>query len=173
MRQNGEDKGTYRYRGRRNSKSDVMEIKAQLVRASDVEALTITVYCRFCVVLVRCLTYEPRYKMVLKEFTTVEKVRGLLAATSTEQAQSSLLNTFSIVCPNTVEGILEEGMSLVTNCSGLIEYVDHQSKVKSAHALLLSLGCFDDVFEALPTLLHKVAYRCHVKFGADMPSHII
>ncbi|KAI5430933.1 hypothetical protein KIW84_035178 [Lathyrus oleraceus] len=173
MRPNGEDKGTYRYRGHRNSRSDVMEIKAQLIRAYDVEALTVTVYFRFCVVLVRCLTCEPCYKTVLKEFTTVEKVKGLLAAASTEQAQSSLLNTFSAVYPNNVEGLLEESISAVTNCSGLIEDVDRQSKVKSAHALFISLGCFDNVFEALPTLLHKVAYRCHVKFGVDMPSHII
>lgn len=93
-------------------------------------------------VLVHCLTYEPCYKTVLKEFTTVEKVKGLLAAASTEQAQSSLLDTFSTVYPNNVEGLLEEGISAVTNCSGLIEDVDHQSKVKSAHALFIFSGMF-------------------------------
>ncbi|KAL5057673.1 hypothetical protein RYX36_029277 [Vicia faba] len=42
-----------------------------------------------------------------------------------------------------VEGLLEEGMSAVTNCSGLPKDVDHQSKVRFAHTLLLSLGGFD------------------------------
>ncbi|CAK8539638.1 unnamed protein product [Lathyrus sativus] len=116
------------------------------------------------------LTFEPCYKNVLKEFITVEKVKGLLTAASTQQAQSSLFNIFSTVCPDNVEGLLEEGMSVVTNCSGLPEDVDRQSKVRSAHKLLLSLGGFDDMFEALTTLLHKAANRCHVKFGADMPS---
>ncbi|XP_050906869.1 uncharacterized protein LOC127120476 [Lathyrus oleraceus] len=119
------------------------------------------------------LTCEACYKNLLKEFITAEKVKGLLTAASTEQAQSSLFNIFSTVCPDNVEGLLEEGMSVVTNCSGLPEDVDRQSKVRSAHKLLLSLGGFDDMFEALTTLLHKAAYRCHVKFGADMPSQSV
>ncbi|KAI5393864.1 hypothetical protein KIW84_060821 [Lathyrus oleraceus] len=98
--------------------------------------------------LTNAMSYYPQNTQfshqfpVRGEFTTVEKVKGLLAAASTEQAQSSLLDTFSTVYPNNVEGLLEEGISAVTNCSGLIEDVDHQSKVKSAHALFIFSGMF-------------------------------
>lgn len=119
------------------------------------------------------LISEPCYMDALKELLTAEKVEGLLTGASTEQAQSSLFNIFSTVCPDNVAGLLEECMSVVTNCHGLPGDVDRQSKIRSAHKLLLSLGGFDDMFEALTTLLHKAAYRCHIKFGADMPSHSV
>ncbi|XP_058778063.1 uncharacterized protein LOC131652268 [Vicia villosa] len=119
------------------------------------------------------LTCEPSYKNALKEFIIAEKVKGLLTVASTEQAQSSLFSIFSTVCPDNVEGLLEEGMRVVTNCRGLPDDVDRQSKVRSAHKLLLSLRGFDDMFEALTTLLHKAAHRCHVKFGTEMPSHSV
>lgn len=119
------------------------------------------------------LVSDPCYMDALKELLTAEKVEGLLTGASTEQAQSSLFNIFSTVCPDNVAGLLEECMSVVTNCHGLPEDVDRQSKIRSAHKLLLSLGGFDDMFEALTTLLHKAAYRCHIKFGADMPSHSV
>ena len=64
-------------------------------------------------------------------------------------------------------------MGVVTNCSGLPEDVDRQIEIRSAHKLLLSLGGFDDLIEALTASLHKVAYRCHIKFGVDMPSHSV
>ncbi|CAI8588978.1 unnamed protein product [Vicia faba] len=113
------------------------------------------------------LTCEPCYKNVLKEFLTAEKVKGLLTAASAEQAQSSLFNIFSTVCPDNVEGLLEEAMSVVTNCSGLPEDVDRQSKVRSAHKLLLSLGGFDDMFEALTTLLLKKIINQKQSFEDD------
>lgn len=119
------------------------------------------------------LACEPCYMNALKELLTAEKVKGLLTVASTGQAQSSLFNIFSTVCLDNVAGLVEECMSVVTNCRGLPEDVDRQSKMRSAHKLLLSLGGFDDMFEALTTLLHKASYRCHIKFGADMPSHSV
>ncbi|XP_027361434.1 uncharacterized protein LOC113869346 [Abrus precatorius] len=119
------------------------------------------------------LACEPCYTNALKELLTGEKVRHLLTVASRGQAQSSLFNIVSTVCPDDVTGLLEESMGVVTNCSGLPEDVDHQSETRSAHKLLLSLGGFDDMFEALTALLHKGAYRCHIKFGVDMPSHSV
>ena len=100
-------------------------------------------------------------------------MKGLLTLASKGQAQSSLFNIVSNVRPDDVAGILEECMSVVTNCSGLPEDVDRQTEIRSAHKLLLSLGGFDDLIEALTASLHKVAYRCHIKFGVDMPSHSV
>ncbi|TKY70655.1 Condensin-2 complex subunit G2 [Spatholobus suberectus] len=119
------------------------------------------------------LACEPYYINALKELLDGEKMRGLLAVAPKGQAQSSLFNIVSTVCPDDVAGLLEECMGVVTSCSGLPEDVDRQSEMRSAHKLLLSLGGFDDMFEALTAFLHKTAYRCHVKFGADMPSHIV
>ena len=119
------------------------------------------------------LASELCYRNALKELFTQEKVKRLLTLTSTGQAQSSLFNIISAVCPDDVAGLLEECMAVVTNCSGLPEDVDRQFEMRSAHKLLLSLGGFDDMFEALTSLLHKAAYRCHIKFGTDMPLHSV
>ncbi|KAH1223669.1 Condensin-2 complex subunit G2 [Glycine max] len=115
------------------------------------------------------LACEPCYINALKELLDGEKMKGLLTVASKGQAQSSLFNIVSIVCPDDVAGLLE-WIGVVTNCSGLPEDVDQQTKIRSAHKLLLSLGGFDDLIEALTAFLHKAAYRCHIKFGADMPS---
>ncbi|XP_057761176.1 uncharacterized protein LOC130981617 [Arachis stenosperma] len=119
------------------------------------------------------LASELCYKNALKQLFTQEKVKKLLTLASTGQAQSSLFNLLSAVHPDGVAGLLEECMAIVTNCNGLSEDVDRQSEVRSAHKLLLSLGYFDDMLEALTSLLHKAAYRCHIKFGTVMPSHSI
>lgn len=116
------------------------------------------------------LAREPCYINALKELLDEETLRGLLTVASKGQSQSSLFNIISTVCPDDAVGLLEECMGVVTNCRGIPEDVDRQSEVRSAHKLLLSLGNLDDMFEALTTFLHKVAYRCHIKFGADMPS---
>ncbi|XP_040872648.1 uncharacterized protein [Glycine max] len=119
------------------------------------------------------LACEPCYINALKELLDGEKMKGLLTLASKGQAQSSLFNIVSNVRPDDVAGILEECMSVVTNCSGLPEDVDRQTEIRSAHKLLLSLGGFDDLIEALTAFLHKAAYRCHIKFGVDMPSHSV
>ncbi|RZC30787.1 Condensin-2 complex subunit G2 isoform B [Glycine soja] len=119
------------------------------------------------------LACEPCYINALKELLDGEKMKGLLTLASKGQAQSSLFNIVSNVRPDDVAGILEECMGVVTNCSGLPEDVDRQTEIRSAHKLLLSLGGFDDLIEALTAFLHKAAYRCHIKFGVDMPSHSV
>ncbi|KAI9126201.1 hypothetical protein K1719_002622 [Acacia pycnantha] len=45
-----------------------------------------------------------------------------------------------------------------------------EAKLRSAHKLLRSSWNFNDMFDTLSTLLHKTAYRCHVKFGIEMAS---
>lgn len=115
------------------------------------------------------LVSEPCYKNALKEFFTGGKVKCLFAAASTGHAQPSVLNICSVVSPDDVAGLVEECMSLVTNCCGLPKNVEMQAKVRSAHRLLLSYSGFDDMFDSLTRLLQKAAYRCHVKFGVEIP----
>ncbi|XP_027913515.1 uncharacterized protein LOC114173370 [Vigna unguiculata] len=116
------------------------------------------------------LAGEPRYISALKELLDGEKLRGLLSLVSKGEVRSSLFNIVSTVCPDDVAGLLEECMGVVTNCSGLTEDVGRQTEIRSAHKLLLSLGGFDDLIGALAAFLHKAAYRCHIKFGTDMPN---
>jgi len=119
------------------------------------------------------LASEPCYVSALKELLDGEKMRGLLSLVSKSEIRSSLFNFASTVCPDDVAGLIEECMGVVTNCSGLTEDVGRQTEIRSAHKLLLSLGGFDDLIEALTAFLHKAAYRCHIKFGADMPSQSV
>ncbi|PRQ50913.1 hypothetical protein RchiOBHm_Chr2g0138441 [Rosa chinensis] len=49
----------------------------------------------------------------------------------------------------------------------LMELV-RQSKVRSAHNLLLSCDAIDGMLEALTALLQKSAYRCHIKYGSEI-----
>ncbi|ESW28714.1 hypothetical protein PHAVU_002G011500 [Phaseolus vulgaris] len=109
----------------------------------------------------------------LKELFDGEKIRCLLSVVSKGEVRSSLFNIVSTVCPDDVAGLIEECMDVVTNCSGLTEDVGRQTEIRSAQKLLLSLGGFDDLIEALTAFLHKTAYRCHIKFGADMPSQSV
>ncbi|KAF9678591.1 hypothetical protein SADUNF_Sadunf07G0050500 [Salix dunnii] len=115
------------------------------------------------------LASEPCYKNALKEFFTGEKVKSLFSVASNGHAQPSVLNICSVVSPDDVAGLVEECMSLVTNCRGLPKYVEMQAKVRSAHRLLLTYGAFDEMFDSLTRLLQKTAYHCHVKFGSEIP----
>ncbi|KAK7367617.1 hypothetical protein VNO80_09632 [Phaseolus coccineus] len=119
------------------------------------------------------LASEPCHISALKELLDGEKIRGLLSVVSKGEVRSSLFNIVSTVCPDDVAGLIEECMGVVTNCSGLTEDVGRQTEIRSAQKLLLSLGGFDDSIEALTAFLHKTAYRCHIKFGADMPSQSV
>ncbi|KHN12994.1 Condensin-2 complex subunit G2 [Glycine soja] len=53
------------------------------------------------------LACEPCYINALKELLDGEKMKGLLTVASKGQAQSSLFNIVSIVCPDDVAGLLE------------------------------------------------------------------
>lgn len=95
------------------------------------------------------LTSELCYRNALKEFFTGEQVKGLFTVASTLQAQSSLFFIVSAVCPNGVDVLIEQCMEVVTDYVGFPVDVDNQSKMRSVHKLLLSLGGFDAMFEAL------------------------
>ncbi|XP_028764167.1 uncharacterized protein LOC114722329 [Neltuma alba] len=117
------------------------------------------------------LASEPCDRNALKELIAGDKGKALLAVASTSQAHSSLFNIVSNICPDGIAGILEECMYVITNCNGLPKDIDCEAELRSAHKLLLSSGNFDDMFETLSTLLHKTAYRCHIKFGIEMASY--
>lgn len=119
--------------------------------------------------LCNTLAGEPVFKNALKEFFDGEKLKCLIAAAPTGPAQSSLFNIVSTVSPDDVAGLLDECMQLVTNCSGLSKNVEKQAEVRSAHNLLLSCDAIDGMLEALTALLQKAAYRCHIKFGSELP----
>ncbi|EEF37095.1 conserved hypothetical protein [Ricinus communis] len=123
--------------------------------------------------LCNSLVGEPCYKNALKELFVGGKVKSLFAYASTRCAQSSVLNIFSSISPEDVAVLVEECMHLITNCSGISDNVELQDEVRSAHKLMLSCDSFDDLFEALTKLLQKTAYRCHIKFGVEMPKQRI
>lgn len=97
----------------------------------------------------------------------------MFAVASTVCAQSSVLNIFSAVCPEDIASLSTECMHLITNCSGISENAELQAEVRSAHKLLLACDAFNDMFEAQTKLLQKTAYRCHVKFGIELPKQRI
>lgn len=117
------------------------------------------------------LAKEPCDRSALKELIARDKGKALLAVASTSQAHYSLFNIVSTICPEGIAGILEACMHVVTNCNGLPKDIDSEVELRSAHKLLHSSGNFDDMFEILSTLLHKTAYRCHIKFGTEMTSY--
>ncbi|KAK4841081.1 hypothetical protein QYF36_025221 [Acer negundo] len=123
--------------------------------------------------LCNSLASESCYLNALKELFTGDKVKCLFAAASTGHARSSIFDIVSIISPNNVVGLLEDCMGLVSNCSGLSEDVERQAEVRSAHKLFLSCNAFNDMFEALTKLLQKLAYRCNVKFGTEIPKQSV
>lgn len=134
------------------------------LEANQVEGLLVAVAC-----LCKSLRSDPACLNSLKELFSADKVKCLFAAASAGRAQSSVFDIVSTVSPDNVVGILKDCMGLVSNCTGLSENVERQAEVRSAHKLLLSCYAFDEMLEALTKLLQKTAYRCHVKFGTEMP----
>ncbi|POO00719.1 Condensin-2 complex subunit G [Trema orientale] len=115
------------------------------------------------------LTREPNYKNALKELFVGENLKSLFARASSGQAQSAIFHIASTISADDVAGLLDGCIELITNCSGLSGDVERQSEVRSAHKLLLSCGQLDGMLEVLTSLLQKTAYRCHIKFGAEVP----
>ncbi|KAJ8765530.1 hypothetical protein K2173_014652 [Erythroxylum novogranatense] len=115
------------------------------------------------------LLSEPCFKSALKEFLVGGKVKYLFAAAPTLRAQSAVLDMCSAVSPDDADELVEECMGLVTNCTGLPDNADMQNEVRCAHKLLMSCDYFDQMLEAQTALLQKTAYRCHVKFGTEIP----
>lgn len=123
--------------------------------------------------LCNSLVAEPCYNDALKELFSGGKAKCMFAVASTVCAQSSVLNIFSAVCPEDIASLSTECMHLITNCSGISENAELQAEVRSAHKLLLACDAFNDMFEAQTKLLQKTAYRCHVKFGIELPKQRI
>lgn len=121
--------------------------------------------------LCKDIAREQCYKNALKELFANDKVKSLFAAASTGRARSSVFEIVSTVSPDNVVGLLEQCMGLISKCKGLSEDEERQAEVRSAHKLLLSSCAFDDMLEALTMLLQKAVYRCHVKFGTEIPKH--
>ncbi|KAF3967409.1 hypothetical protein CMV_008590 [Castanea mollissima] len=117
------------------------------------------------------LASEPCYKRALNKLLDGEKVKFLFAAASTARAQSSVIKIVSTISPDDAAGPFEECMGLVTNCSGISDNVEKQAEVRSAHKFFQSCDGFDDMFEALTVRLQKTAYRCHKKFGTEIPKN--
>ncbi|WCJ31403.1 ARM repeat superfamily protein [Euphorbia peplus] len=123
--------------------------------------------------LCKSLVHDPSYKNALKELFSGGKAKRIFAAASTGCAQSSVLNIFSLISPEDASEVVEECMHLITDCGVISSNVKLQDEVRSAQKFLLSLDGFDDMFETLTQLLQKIAYRCHIKFGIEIPKKII
>ncbi|KAK4772490.1 hypothetical protein SAY86_014265 [Trapa natans] len=114
------------------------------------------------------LANEPRYKNALKEMFTSDKIQCLFSVAPTPFSQSSMLNLVSVITGE-ASGLFEECMSLIRNCSGISDNLERQAEVRNAHKLLLSCDRMDDMLETFSKLLQKIAFRCHNKFGIELP----
>ncbi|GAB4849062.1 hypothetical protein Ancab_003876 [Ancistrocladus abbreviatus] len=119
------------------------------------------------------LTSETSYVDALKKLLSGEKLKGLLAVSSSGRAKSSSFNIASAVSPAGVAGILEECLGLITNCSDLSGNSERQAEVRSVHKLIMSCNWFDDMFEALTRVLQSTAHICHTKFRIEMPRQVL
>ncbi|CAI0430448.1 unnamed protein product [Linum tenue] len=118
--------------------------------------------------LVRSVVSESRCQATLKEFVSSVNTKRLFAAASTPRAQSSVISIFSIVSPEDVTELVEECMRLITCSRGVSRDEEMQTQVRPAHKLLMSCDAFDHMFPSLTSILEKMTYRCHVKFGIEM-----
>ncbi|XVF59279.1 hypothetical protein PTKIN_Ptkin07bG0262700 [Pterospermum kingtungense] len=137
-----------------NSKLDAVQIEGLLVASAN---------------LCSSIANERSQQDALKELVTGESLKRLFAVASTVHAKSSVFDILSTTASGNVDGLLEDCMGLVTDCSGLSENVEKQAEVRSAYKLLILSDAFDNMFEALTRLLQKTAYRCHVKFDTEAP----
>ncbi|XP_042508925.1 uncharacterized protein LOC122084605 isoform X2 [Macadamia integrifolia] len=119
------------------------------------------------------LISEDSCKAALKDLFSGGKLKSLFSVAANGRAQTSVLSIASFVSPDNVASLLEECVGLIINCSGLAENEERQAEVRSAHKLVLDCGWFDDMFLALTNILQKVASRCCVKFGIEMPKQLL
>lgn len=118
-----------------------------------------------------CSNLEPSQRDAFKELFSGEKLKHLFSVASAGQSQASVLNIASTISAENRVALLEDCMRLIINCSGISQNVEMQAEIRSAHKVLLSCDAFDDMFEALSSHLQKTAYRCHIKFGTEVPKH--
>lgn len=117
------------------------------------------------------LASEASYRATLKEELSGEKLKCLFAAATTGRAQSSVCNIVSIISPDAIDALVEECMTLVTNCAGLSDDGEKQAEVRSTHKMMLSCDWFSYMFEELTRLLQKTAQGCHTMFSTETPEH--
>ncbi|KAL6498199.1 hypothetical protein OROGR_028596 [Orobanche gracilis] len=104
----------------------------------------------------------------LKKELSAERLKALFAVASTASAQSSICNIISTTSLDSVGELFEDCMGLITKCSGLSDNIEKQAEVRSAHKVILSCGWFNDMFEALVSLLQRAASGCHLHFGVEL-----
>ncbi|KAJ8531051.1 hypothetical protein K7X08_025782 [Anisodus acutangulus] len=117
-----------------------------------------------CIYLVRDGSYQTK----LKEELSGERLKHLFAAATSACAQASVCNIISSVCPDAVDGLFDECMTLVTNCGGLSSSLEKQAEVRSVHKMMLSCNWLDEMFENLARLLQRTASQCHKRFGTEL-----
>ncbi|XP_038881151.1 uncharacterized protein LOC120072745 [Benincasa hispida] len=119
--------------------------------------------------LCSCISKEPCYKIDLKDLFTAKKLKSLLLVAQSRCARSSLFNIFSSFSPDDFTDLLDECMQLLTNCHGLSGDIEKQAEVRSGHKFFQACDALDVMFEAMTLILQKSAYRCHIKFGTEIP----
>ncbi|KAJ4972152.1 hypothetical protein NE237_005251 [Protea cynaroides] len=112
-------------------------------------------------------------RVLVAELFSSGKLKCLFNVATTGHAQTAVLRIASFVSPDDVDSLFKECMGLIINCSGLAGNVERQTKVRSAHKLVLCCGWFDDMFQGLTNILQKVASMCCVKFSIEMHKQLL
>ncbi|KFK40951.1 hypothetical protein AALP_AA2G065700 [Arabis alpina] len=106
----------------------------------------------------------------LKQLLLADKLKSLLAVAPTAQTRSAVFDILAMVSPDMVSDVLEDWMSLVVNCGGLLGDAGRQAELRSVHKLLLSSNAFCDLIGTFTSILQKNAYRCQINFGYEVES---
>ncbi|XP_051127089.1 uncharacterized protein LOC127248671 [Andrographis paniculata] len=114
------------------------------------------------------LAKDDSFNAALKEDLSVEKLKTLFSVASTPRAQSSVCNIVSAMSLDSVGGLFEDCMNLLSKFSGLADSVERQADVRSAQRMIFLCGWFDEMFEALVGFLQDAAWGCHEKFGIEL-----
>ncbi|XP_059284214.1 uncharacterized protein LOC132037680 isoform X2 [Lycium ferocissimum] len=114
------------------------------------------------------LVHDESYQTKLKEELSGEKLKHLFAVATSACAQASVCNIISSVCPDAVDDLFDECMTLVTNCGGLSNSLEKQDEVRSVHKMMVSCHWLDEMFENLARLLQRTASQCHKRFGTEL-----
>ncbi|XP_060188626.1 uncharacterized protein LOC132617602 isoform X2 [Lycium barbarum] len=114
------------------------------------------------------LVHDESYQTKLKEELSGEKLKHLFAVATSACAQASVCNIISSVCPDAVDDLFDECMTLVTNCGGLSNSLEKQDEVRSVHKMMVSCNWLDEMFENLARLLQRTASQCHKRFGTEL-----
>ncbi|KAL3646421.1 hypothetical protein CASFOL_011601 [Castilleja foliolosa] len=114
------------------------------------------------------LAKDASFKAALKEELSAEKLKTLFTVASTTRAQSSVCNIISTMSLDAAGDLFENCMGLITKCGGLLDNIEKQADVRSAHKMILSCGWFDDMIGGLVGLLQKTASGCHAHFGIEL-----